>query len=69
MPPVHGALTESALSVVGPLARSVDDIELAVNLTLGLAQAAALKLNLPEARATKPKDLRVGLWPGGLLSG
>ena len=66
VPPVHGALTESALSVVGPLARSVDDIELAFNLTLGLEKpsATALQLTLPETRATKPKNLRVGLWPG-----
>ena len=65
VPPVHGAMSESALSVVGPLARSVEDVMLAFDLTAGLdaPQAAGLQLALPDARATMPKGLRVGLWP------
>lgn len=66
VPPVHGALSESPLNVVGPLARCMDDLELAFDLTVGLEgpHAAGLRLALPDARATTAKDLRVGLWPG-----
>ena len=64
VPPTHGARAETELSVVGPLARSVGDLELALDLTIGLEapQNHALQLKLPAPRATTPQDLRVGIW-------
>ena len=50
------------LAVVGPMARSVDDLELALDIIAGPDEAAdgrAYRLNLPPARGEKLSDFRV----------
>src|SRR5271157_1230054 len=50
------------LAVVGPMARSVDDLELALDIIAGPDEAAdgrAYRLNLPPARGEKFSDFRV----------
>lgn len=66
VPPVHGARTGSALNVVGPLARTVTDLELAFNVTVGLDErvGSGLRLALPHCKIRSPRSLRVGLWLG-----
>jgi amidase len=51
---------------MGPLARSVDDLELAFDLTVGLDEqrGSGLRLELPASRVDSLKHLRVGLWLG-----
>ena len=67
VPPPHGMAWEpSELTVAGPLGRSVDDIELALDLTVGfddgpMRQAMQIKLQGP--RHQSAQGLRVGLWP------
>lgn len=58
------ALTPTDISVVGPLARAVDDLELALDLTAGPdgPAAAGWRLELPRPRFAGPKGLRVALW-------
>ena len=55
-----------ALNVMGPLARTVDDLELAFDLTVGLDENAGLglRLELPSSAVDSPKQLRVGFWLG-----
>ncbi len=64
VPPVHGAMSAPAINVVGPIARCMDDIDMAFEITVGLEapEAAGLQLNLPDARVKTAKDLRVGIW-------
>lgn len=52
------------VNVFGPLARSVDDLELLVDLLAGPdgAAAAAWSLDLPPSRATELSDFRVVAW-------
>ena len=66
VPPAHGAKTTGELSVMGPLARSVDDLELAFDVTVGLDEkpGSGLRLELPSSVVDSPKQLRVGLWLG-----
>jgi amidase len=72
--PTHGILSEegnlrrngwitSTLSTPGPLARSVDDLEMLLDLLAGPdgAAAKAWSLDLPKPRATALADFRVGL--------
>ena len=51
---------------MGPLARSVDDLELAFDVTVGLDEkpGSGLRLELPSSMVDSPKQLRVGLWLG-----
>ena len=62
--PAPGNLHESDLSVAGPLARSAEDLGLLLDIAAGpgWADAAGWKLDLPPARATRPRDLRVAVW-------
>ncbi len=64
VPPAHGDVAESNLAVVGPLAKSTDDLNAALAATMGLLppKSAALQLQLPAPRATSAKGLRVGIW-------
>ncbi len=63
-PPVAGVSSSVDLAVVGPLARSVDDLELSLRLYAGAHEllAPGWKLDLPEPRARRLKDLRVAFW-------
>ncbi len=58
----HGANTD--IMVVGPLARSMEDISLAMEFLTAPEpdQARAWGIRLPEARSKKLKDLKIGLW-------
>jgi len=64
VPPAHGAMTTSALGVMGPLARSVDDLELAFDVTVGFDSKPGVgaELALPPSTVESVKHLRVGLW-------
>lgn len=64
IPGVPGTLAERDLNVVGPLARTVDDLELALDVIAGpLPELAhALALRLPPPRATRLAGFRVAAW-------
>jgi amidase len=53
------------LAVVGPLARSADDLALALEVLAGpdILQAPGWRLELPEPRMSSLSGLRVALWP------
>jgi len=53
------------LAVVGPLARSAEDLALALDLVAGpdILQAPGWRLELPPPRGTELRGLRVALWP------
>ena len=53
------------LAVVGPLARSADDLALALRVTAGpnVLNEAGWQLNLPEPRARSLSEFRVAVWP------
>jgi amidase len=61
-PPGVPAWAETYLAVLGPMARSVDDLVLALDIIAGPDEAAdgrAYRLNLPPARGEKLSDFRV----------
>jgi len=60
----EGGHTEADVNVFGPLARSIDDLEMVFDLLLGPAEPAARgwSFELPPARATKLGDFRVAAW-------
>jgi amidase len=64
LPPAPGTLASTDLSVVGPLARDVTDLELALDVLAGATGDAAVgwRLELPPARAERLGDLRLALW-------
>ena len=64
LPPAPDTLASTDLSVVGPLARDVEDLELALGVLAGAAGHAAVgwRLELPAPRATTLGDLRLALW-------
>jgi amidase len=64
VPPPPGALVDSDLSVVGPIARTVEDLELALDILAGPAghQAVGWRLELPPPRATTLGELRLAVW-------
>ena len=64
MPPAPGTLADTDLNVVGPIARSVDDLELALDVLAGAHghQAAGWRLELPDARGTTLRGLRLAAW-------
>jgi amidase len=64
IPGVPGTLAERDLNVVGPLARSVDDLELALDVLAGPPPelAHAVSLRLPPARGAKLADFRAAAW-------
>jgi len=55
---------EADINVVGPLARTVDDVELLFDVLIGprADQAAAWSLELPKSRAASAKEMRVAAW-------
>lgn len=63
IPGPPGTLHEADLSVLGPLARSADDLELLLNIMAGPKPAdIAWQIALPEPRAVKGADLRIAVW-------
>jgi amidase len=58
-------MPEADLSVCGPLARTAEDLELALNIMAGPADREALgwQLSLPAADKKNLKDFRVAIWP------
>ena len=61
--PVPGVAAMTDISCVGPLARSADDLALALAATAGLDEAeTTLTLDLPPPRVKTPRGLRVAVW-------
>ena len=66
MPPPPGAIsTGNGLSVAGPLARSPEDLEIALDVLVAAQEqdSPAWKIKLPRARTKKVKELRIATWP------
>jgi amidase len=61
---VGGGTTDADINVFGPIARSADDLDLLLDVLAGPPpeQRAAWRLELPPARPTTAKGLRVALW-------
>src|SRR5580704_14355238 len=59
-----GIVTATDISVVGPMARSADDLALALGVLAGpdLLQQAAWRVSLPAPRGRSLKDFRVAVW-------
>jgi amidase len=64
IPPTPGARVDTPLAVVGPLARSADDLALALGVVAGARpdEAVGWALRLPSPVQTRLADFRVGLW-------
>lgn len=64
LPPLPGTLSESDLSVAGPLARSAEDLALALSIIADPygVEANGWVLELPGPRAIIPAELRVAVW-------
>jgi amidase len=64
LPPPPGALADSDLGVMGPMARDVADLLLALDVLAGPAgpAAAGWRLELPPARAATLRELRLAVW-------
>ena len=66
MPPPPGAIsTGNGLSVAGPLARSPEDLELALDVLVApqAQDQSAWNIKLPEARAKRVSELKIAIWP------
>ena len=66
MPPPPGSiLTGNGLSVAGPLARSPEDLEIALDVLVSAQEqdSQAWKVKLPKARTKKTKELKIAVWP------
>jgi amidase len=63
--PGWGLNTAFTLGLMGPLARSADDLELALDVVAGpeVGEAVAWRLALPPARAGRLADMRVAVLP------
>jgi amidase len=64
LPPPPGALADTDLGVMGPIARTVEDLELALDVLAGSAglEAVGWRLALPGPRATGLRELRLAAW-------
>ncbi len=64
IPGMPGTLTQADLAVVGPMARDVADLELALDLLVGpdAWQAPGWSVQLPPARCADARGLRVAVW-------
>ncbi|WP_290651988.1 amidase [Aquisalimonas sp.] len=64
IPGSPGSLSRTDISVAGPLARTVDDLQLAMGLLAGPEpeQAVGWQLRLPPARWRRLTDFRVAAW-------
>ena len=66
MPPPPGSiLTGNGLSVAGPLARSPEDLEIALDVLVSAQEqdSQAWKVKLPKARTKKITELKIAVWP------
>jgi amidase len=65
-----GALTPTDISVVGPMARYAEDIDLAMRVLAGPdhLQLPAWRVELPAPRARRLRDFRVAVWLSSPLS-
>lgn len=63
-PPAPGELATGDLAVVGPMARDVADLQIALDVLAGPAGPPAVgwRLELPPARASSLKELRLAVW-------
>lgn len=64
IPGMPGTLSQADLAVVGPLARTVDDLELELDVLAGPDRwmTPAWRLELPPARSIELADLRIAAW-------
>ncbi|ULE31768.1 amidase family protein [Mycobacterium sp. IDR2000157661] len=64
LPPPPGALSAADLAVMGPLAREVADLELALTVLAGPTRSDAIgwRLDMPPARASALSQLRLATW-------
>ncbi len=64
IPGLPGTLSQADLAVAGPMARNVDDLELALDVLAGPDdwEGTAWKLELPPARHERVKDYRIAVW-------
>jgi amidase len=64
IPGPPGSLSQADLAVAGPMARTVDDLELELDVIAGPDRwsAPAWRLELPAPRATGLGDLRIAAW-------
>ena len=64
IPGMPGTLSQADIAVAGPMARDVDDLEMALDVLVG-ADAwtqAAYSVSVPPARQTKVADYRIAVW-------
>jgi amidase len=62
MPPPPGSIsTGNGLSVAGPLAKSPEDLEIALDVLVAAQEqdSPAWRIELPKARTTKLKELKL----------
>jgi amidase len=64
-----GALTPTDISVVGPMARSAEDLDVALRVLAGpdVLQRAAWRIVLPPPRHDRLRGFRVAVWAGSPL--
>jgi len=65
MPPPPGSIsTGNGLSVAGPLAKSPEDLEIALDVLVAAQEqdSPAWRIELPKARTTKVKELKIAIW-------
>ncbi len=64
IPGMPGTLSQADIAVAGPMARDVDDLEMALNLLAGPDQwnQVAYSLSLPPARHNQMANFRVAVW-------
>ena len=64
-PPPGSISTGNGLSVAGPLARSPEDLEIALDALVAAQEqdSPAWKIKLPTARTKKIKELKIAVWP------
>ncbi len=64
VPPIPGTLTRYELAANGPLARSAQDLELALDLIVAPAELErpASRLAIPPSRHERLQDFRVAVW-------
>ncbi|MGW3135051.1 amidase [Streptomyces sp. NPDC001139] len=64
IPRAPGWLTSNDMVTLAPLARNASDLDLALDVLVGPseAQAVAWRVELPEPRATRLDDYRIGVW-------